>query len=219
MIEGRSVMNKKILVSALLSASVLLTACSGGTSESTAAATESTTAETTLETTAETTTETTTAETTAGETESAFPVINNITSEDIKDGKWVDSVACNSIGKNESPQLKWDPVEGAGGYIIYMLDVTVGNEIQWKTSAETNELPHAYDNKREKYFGPHPDGLNEYTVNIYAVKKLPEKIPGVVHTSQLFFNKIEDKIDDIGEGPGNIIAKGTLNASYETKLG
>lgn len=213
-------MNKKILLSALLSASVLLTACSGGADESTASTTAAATTETTAaETTAaETTTETTAAETTA-ETEAAFPVIKNITSEDIKDGKWVDSVACNSIGKNESPQLKWDPVEGAGGYVIYMLDVTVGNEIQWKTSTETNELPHAFDNKREKYFGPHPDGLNEYVVNIYAVKKLPEKVPGVIHTSQLFFNKIEDKIDDIGEGPGNIIAKGTLNASYETKLG
>ena len=212
-------MNKKILVSALLSASVLLTACSGGTSESTAAATESTTAETTLETTAETTTETTAAETTAGETESAFPVINNITSEDIKDGKWVDSVACNSVGKNESPQLKWDPVEGAGGYVIYMLDTTVGNEIQWKTTAETNELPHGKDNKRVNYFGPHPDGLNDYQVLVYAVKKVPDKIPGVIHTSQLFFEKFEEKIDDVGEGPGNIIAKGVLEASYETKLG
>lgn len=205
-------MNKKIMT-AILSASLLLTACGAQTNETTAAPAE-TTATTTA---AETTTEATTAE--SSETEAQLPVISNITSEDIKDGKWVDSVACNSVGKNESPQLKWDAVEGAEGYVIYMLDTTVGNEIQWKTTADTNELPHGYDNKREKYFGPHPDGLNDYQVLIYAVKKMPEKVPGVIHTSQLFFEKFEEKIDDAGEGPGNIIAKGVLEASYETKLG
>ena len=200
-------------MTAILSASLLLTACGAQTNETTAAPAE-TTATTTA---AETTTEATTAE--SSETEAQLPVISNITSEDIKDGKWVDSVACNSVGKNESPQLKWDAVEGAEGYVIYMLDTTVGNEIQWKTTADTNELPHGYDNKREKYFGPHPDGLNDYQVLIYAVKKMPEKVPGVIHTSQLFFEKFEEKIDDAGEGPGNIIAKGVLEASYETKLG
>ena len=205
-------MNKKIMT-AILSASLLLTACGAQTNEITAAPAE-TTATTTA---AETTTEATTAE--SSETEAQLPVISNITSEDIKDGKWVDSVACNSVGKNESPQLKWDAVEGAEGYVIYMLDTTVGNEIQWKTTADTNELPHGYDNKREKYFGPHPDGLNDYQVLIYAVKKMPEKVPGVIHTSQLFFEKFEEKIDDAGDGPGNIIAKGVLEASYETKLG
>ena len=205
-------MNKKIMT-AILSASLLLTACGTQTNETTAAPAE-TTATTTA---AETTTEATTAE--SSETEAQLPVISNITSEDIKDGKWVDSVACNSVGKNESPQLKWDAVEGAEGYVIYMLDTTVGNEIQWKTTADTNELPHGYDNKREKYFGPHPDGLNDYQVLIYAVKKMPEKVPGVIHTSQLFFEKFEEKIDDAGDGPGNIIAKGVLEASYETKLG
>lgn len=205
-------MNKKIMT-AILSASLLLTACGAQTNETTAAPAE-TTATTTA---AETTTEATTAE--SSETEAQLPVISNITSEDIKDGKWVDSVACNSVGKNESPQLKWDAVEGAEGYVIYMLDTTVGNEIQWKTTADTNELPHGYDNKREKYFGPHPDGLNDYQVLIYAVKKMPEKVPGVIHTSQLFFEKFEEKIDDAGDGPGNIIAKGVLEASYETKLG
>ena len=200
-------------MTAILSASLLLTACGAQTNEITAAPAE-TTATTTA---AETTTEATTAE--SSETEAQLPVISNITSEDIKDGKWVDSVACNSVGKNESPQLKWDAVEGAEGYVIYMLDTTVGNEIQWKTTADTNELPHGYDNKREKYFGPHPDGLNDYQVLIYAVKKMPEKVPGVIHTSQLFFEKFEEKIDDAGDGPGNIIAKGVLEASYETKLG
>lgn len=206
-------MNKKIMTAAILSASLLLTACGAQTNETTAAPAE-TTATTTA---AETTTEATTTE--SSETEAQLPVINNITSEDVKDGMWVDSVACNSVGKNESPQLKWDAVEGAEGYVIYMLDTTVGNEIQWKTTSDTNELAHGKDNKRDKYFGPHPDGLNEYQVIIYAVKKIPEKIPGVIHTSQLFFEKFEEKIDDAGEGPGNIIAKGTLEVSYETKLG
>ena len=209
-------MNKKVLTTVLLSASLLLSACGAQTNETTKAA-ETTTAAATETTAAETTADETTAE--SSEAESAWAVIGNITSEDIKDGRWVDSVACNSVGKNESPQLKWDPVEGAGGYVIYMLDTTVGNEIQWKTTAETNELPHGKDNKRVNYFGPHPDGLNDYQVLVYAVKKVPDKIPGVIHTSQLFFEKFEEKIDDVGEGPGNIIAKGVLEASYETKLG
>ena len=209
-------MNKKVLTTVLLSASLLLSACGAQTNETTKAA-ETTTAAATETTAAETTADETTAE--SSEAESAWAVIGNITSEDIKDGRCVDSVACNSVGKNESPQLKWDPVEGAGGYVIYMLDTTVGNEIQWKTTAETNELPHGKDNKRVNYFGPHPDGLNDYQVLVYAVKKVPDKIPGVIHTSQLFFEKFEEKIDDVGEGPGNIIAKGVLEASYETKLG
>jgi phosphatidylethanolamine-binding protein (PEBP) family uncharacterized protein len=208
-------MNKKVLTTALLSASLLLSSCGAQTNETTKApAAETTTVATTA---AESTAAETTAE--SSEAESAWAEISNITSEDIKDGKWVDSVACNSIGKNESPQLKWDPVEGAGGYVVYMLDTTVGNEIQWKTTAETNELPHGKDNKRVNYFGPHPDGLNDYQVLVYAVKKVPDKIPGVIHTSQLFFEKFEEKIDDVGDGPGNIIAKGVLEASYETKLG
>ena len=48
-----------------------------------------------------------------------------VTSEDLHDGKWDDSISNTDAGENASPQLSWERVPGAEEYAIYGLHAWV----------------------------------------------------------------------------------------------
>ena len=48
-----------------------------------------------------------------------------VTSNSLKDGYW-DEITANTVaGQNLSPDLTWEPVEGASCYAIYMVDLNI----------------------------------------------------------------------------------------------
>ena len=52
-----------------------------------------------------------------------------ITSENLQNGVWDDSIANTERGKNLSPQLSWEKAENAQAYVIYMIDPDGNNWI------------------------------------------------------------------------------------------
>ena len=67
-----------------------------------------------------------------------------VTSDDLHDGVW-DAVITHSDGRDLSPQLSWEPVEGATAYGILMVDPDGGDWLHWKTGiVATAGVPQGY---------------------------------------------------------------------------
>lgn len=130
-------------------------------------------------------------------------------------GQWLTKINAKMAspkGENCSPQLTFDAVEGATCYAIYMIDTSAGNWIHWiakgvtKTSlVEGEKLPNA------KYHGPYPPGgKHTYKINVYALKKEPEKYPGFFDTTNGAEAELEKALDMVEPSGGNIIGKGSI---------
>ena len=148
---------------------------------------------------------------------SAYPAFK-VTSESIDGKYWAE--ACGFEGENVSPQLSWEPVEGATTYVIYMVDVTSYNNIHWKSVGitETN-LPQGWASS-EDYFGPRPPSGSTYQYNVYvfALKAPVEKAKGSVRSQALKLQEFMDGLDTDAEGnTGNIVAVGRIVGYYTKK--
>lgn len=187
-------------------------------------------AETTAASVPEETTETTAVETTATEPEmTVVPLIADengnlmsqfeefeLTSEDIEDGFWVDAISSSPAGDDVSPQLSWDPVDGAGQYIIYMVDVSANYLIHWKAEGVTEtHLDRGWADSY--YFGPYPrTGLtNTYDIYVIAIRNPIDRLRGSLRVPNENFPLFLAYLDIDAEGnTGNIIAYGHISAQY-----
>ncbi|MBQ9907223.1 MAG: hypothetical protein IJM46_10685 [Oscillospiraceae bacterium] len=199
----------------LLSASLLcMTAC-GGT---TPAASESSAVQTTAAP------ETSAApETEAAETEpvSAVPDLDSlpaftVTSENLHDGVWNTIITKTKNGENRSPQLAWEPVSGAAGYVIMMADTTAGNWLHWKSNGVTETaLPEGWASA-EEYVGPYPpSGTHSYEVFIFAVREIPAELAGKFDAANPDASPVLESVNRAADGSaGNILALGRLAGTY-----
>ena len=64
---------------------------------------------------------------------SAYPAFK-VTSESLDGEYWVE--ACGFDAENASPQLSWEPVEGASTYVVYMVVMNTANVLHWKIGQE-----------------------------------------------------------------------------------
>ena len=189
----------------------------------------STSASETTEVTAEVTTEAS-AEAPADNSDdkfvSAYPAFK-VTSESL-DGKYW-SKTCAFQGDNLSPQLSWEPVEGATTYVIYMVDLTASNIIHWKLVGitETN-IPQGWstsafsqgETSKADYVGPNPPSgsTNQYNVYVFALKAPVERVKGSLGTQALKLKDFMDSLDTDAEGnTGNIVAVGRVIGKYSGK--
>ena len=62
-----------------------------------------------------------------------------VTSENLRNGVWDDSIANTERGKNLSPQLSWEKAENAQAYVIYMIDPDGNNWIHLISGTLTKE--------------------------------------------------------------------------------
>ena len=199
----------------LLSASLLcMTAC-GGTAP---AASESSAVQTTAAP------ETSAApETEAAETEpvSAVPDLDSlpaftVTSENLHDGVWDTIITKTKNGENRSPQLAWEPVSGAAGYVIMMADTTAGNWLHWKSNGVTETaLPEGWASA-EDYVGPYPpSGTHSYEVFIFAVREIPAELAGKFDAANADASPVLESVNRAADGSaGNILALGRLAGTY-----
>ena len=135
-----------------------------------------------------------------------------VTSEDLHDGIWDTVITKTKNGSNVSPQLSWEPVEGAQSYIIYMVDTSASNWMHWKSGniTETNLAQGSAD--ENEYIGPYPpDGKHTYEIWVYALEKPTENIPGKFDDIN---GKFDDYKDQIGE-TSKILAAGHLSGTYK----
>ena len=224
--------NKKIAALVLCAAALMnLAGCSDTEAAPAAETTAASVSEETTETTAvETTEQIEASETTATEPEmTVVPLIADengnlmsqfeefeLTSEDIEDGFWVDAISSSPAGDDVSPQLSWDPVDGAGQYIIYMVDVSANYLIHWKAEGVTEtHLDRGWADSF--YFGPYPrTGLtNTYDIYVIAIRNPIDRLRGSLRVPNENFPLFLAYLDIDAEGnTGNIIAYGHISAQY-----
>lgn len=157
---------------------------------------------------------------------SAYPAFK-VTSESLDGKYWIDD--CVFQGGNASPQLSWEPVEGATTYVIYMVDLTAANIIHWKKDSitETN-LPQGWavsafsqgEVSKADYVGPNPPSgsTNQYNVYVFALKAPVERVKGSLGTPALKLQDFMDSLDTDAEGnTGNIVAVGRVVGYYTGK--
>lgn len=161
--------------------------------------------------------------------------INNISSFDLTsgnltDGIWDDVITNTNVGDNLSPELSWEPVEGANYYNIYMVDELAGNWLHWRVEGLTDAGLEAgvcdkeaenisNDSENEimaQYVGPYPPGgTHTYTVYVFALKEMPD-------ISELGdFDDSGNDVNDIAEklngDQNNLVGVGKLSGSYTAK--
>lgn len=98
----------------------------------------------------------------------------NVSSESLSGERWDISITNTSGGENLSPQLSFDPVDGAAYYVIYMVDESAGNWVHWY--AEVSETSLDEGENPGQYIGPYPpegSGDHLYTIYVYAMAGEP----------------------------------------------
>lgn len=138
-----------------------------------------------------------------------------LSSEDLSDGVWNTIITNTENGSNVSPQLSWEPVEGAECYVVYMIDTMAGNWVHWMSNNVTEtELPQGWASADE-YVGPYPpDGTHTYEIYVVALKQ-PVELNGKLDTR--YQGVIGDIVamDILPDGTeGNILGYGHMVGTY-----
>ncbi len=143
----------------------------------------------------------------------------SVTSKDVKDGVWDDKITNTNYGENLSPELTWDPVEGASSYVVIMIDgawlhMDVFTD---KTHLDAGAIKRG--SRGDQYVGPYPpNGTHTYSVFVFALKDESGKV-------KLSFDAGGNSIDQIytslnvdkNGNSGNVIAVGRLDGNYTHK--
>ena len=145
---------------------------------------------------------------------SAYPAFK-VTSESLDGENWDE--ACGFDAENASPQLSWEPVEGASTYVVYMVVMHTANVLHWKSEGltETN-LPQGWASS-DDYAGPRPEPgtTNQYNVYVFALKAPVERVKGSLGAPALKLQDFMDSLDTDAEGnTGNIVAVGRVVGKY-----
>ncbi len=155
----------------------------------------------------------------ASETENLASQFANfeITSANLHNGAWDDIISNTDKGENKSPQLSWEPVEGASLYMIYMVDTSMQYWIHWKSYniTETN-LSEGWAPNGE-YVGPWPPagGTHTYEIYVIALKNPIDRMKGSLDGQNMkFANFIESADTDVDGNTGNIIACAHLTGTF-----
>ncbi len=150
---------------------------------------------------------------------SAYPAFT-VTSESLDGKYWIEACANTADGENASPQLSWEPVEGATVYAIYMVDMNTNNFLHWRSSdiTETN-LPQGWASSAD-YVGPYPPpgSTHQYNIYVFALKAPVERVKGGINSQAVKLQEFMDSLDTDAEGnTGNIVAVGRIIGHYTAK--
>lgn len=146
-----------------------------------------------------------------------------VTSENLQNGVWDDSIANTERGRNLSPQLSWEKAENVQAYVIYMIDPDGNNWIHLISDTLTEtELAQGEITSINKgtsdigYIGPYPPaGTHSYEVYVFALKQAKTDYAGKVNAVCDGIDKIAQKLDaDDAGASGNIAAYGKLTGTY-----
>ena len=135
----------------------------------------------------------------------------SVTSDDLHDGVWDTVITKTDNGKNVSPQLSWEAVEGAKSYVVYMVDTSAGNWLHWRSWSITETTLAQGSASESEYVGPYPpSGTHNYEIFVYAMKADVDQVPGAFDSANEDFGKFESLLDE----SGGIIAYGHISGTY-----
>lgn len=143
-----------------------------------------------------------------------------VTSDSLHDGFW-DEITANTVnGQNLSPDLKWDPVEGASCYAIYMVDLNTHYFLHWVQGDITETtLPQGFAGSKY-YVGMYPPAgsTHRYTVYVFALKNPVERVKGSVNGISPKTPEFMTALDTDKDGnTGNIISVGRISGKFTGK--
>lgn len=139
-----------------------------------------------------------------------------VTSEDLNDYVWDDVITNTLYGKNKSPDLKWEAVEGATQYIVLMLDSDWLHMDVFTTETSISAGSIKSSKKGSRYVGPYPPvGTHTYSVFVFALKDEPKSLPYTFNSGGNYLAEIFPAFDtDKSGNMGNVIAYGRLDGNY-----
>ncbi len=141
-----------------------------------------------------------------------------VTSTDLVDGVWSDVISNTHIGENMSPQLSWEPVEGATEYVIYMVDSNSNGFLHWKSAGITEtDLPTGWAPKLTEYNGPHVGHgyTHNFDVYVIALRQPANRLKGAMNWVNPQLDSFMEEVDtDIYGNTGNIIAYGKISGTF-----
>ena len=140
-----------------------------------------------------------------------------VTTNSLKDGYW-DEITANTVsGQNLSPDLSWEPVEGASCYAIYMVDLNTHYFLHWVQGDITEtSLPQGYAGSKY-YIGMYPPAGDTHVYNIYviALKNPVDRVKGSVNGISPKFPDFITALDTDKDGnTGNIISVGKVSGKF-----
>ena len=140
-----------------------------------------------------------------------------VTSNSLKDGYW-DEITANTVaGQNLSPDLAWEPVEGASSYAIYMVDINTHYFLHWVQGDITEtSLPQGFAGSKY-YIGMYPPAGSTHVYNVYviALKNPVERVKGSVNGISPKFPDFITALDTDKDGnTGNIISVGKISGKF-----
>ncbi len=140
-----------------------------------------------------------------------------VTSTSLSDGVWDDIISNTDIGENRSPQLSWEPIEGASEYAVYMFDTNTNGYLHWRSGGITEtSLPEGWASPLD-YNGPHIGHGYTHNFDIYviALKAPVERVRGTVNGQNKKLGEFIKELDTDAEGnTGNIISYGKISGLY-----
>lgn len=150
---------------------------------------------------------------------SAYPAFA-VTSESLEGNIWIEACSNTESGENASPELSWEPIDGATVYVIYMVDINANNFLHWKSAdvTETN-LPQGWAPSSD-YVGPYPPSgqTHQYNIYVFALRAPVERVKGSINTPAAKIQEFMDSLDTDAEGnTGNIVAVGRITGNYTAK--
>lgn len=153
-----------------------------------------------------------------------------VRSDSLHNGMWDVQITNTEDGSNRSPQISFEPVEGADHYVIYMVDESANNWVHWlaldvrETELEFGANQGKYGNDEGfQYVGPYPpkgSGEHVYTVYVYALKAEPdgnltlEFDETFLGGDLLYYDHLNISEKGNPEHYGNVLAYGYLSGNY-----
>ena len=139
-----------------------------------------------------------------------------------EDGRLLTATAANRSpnkprGQNESPQVSFEPVEGATVYAICMFDTTANWLHFLVLDVTETSLPQGAYTDKKHYVGPYPPkgtGDHSYCIEVFALKAPPDKAAYKMNAKNTY-QKIVDSLDIADGQPGNILQRDQITGLYK----
>lgn len=144
----------------------------------------------------------------------------DISSENLDGGIWDPRIANLSSGENMSPELTWEPVEGASQYVVIMID---GGWLHMDVFTTETSLAAGSVGRGERgaqYVGPYPPAgtTHTYTVFVFALKNDMGEVSLMFNNGANSVDVIYSNLDVDADGnTGNVIAYARLDGNYTNK--
>lgn len=142
----------------------------------------------------------------------SLPVFE-VTTTSIENGEWRQPSGLKE--GNESPELTWEPVEGATKYAVIMIDTSTTNWLSWYVVVDKTHLDEGEYRDQSVYVGPYPAETHTYELYVVALRSEPKTSGFKIDAPGGDIQARLDSLNTASDGStGNVLAYGTIKAPY-----